>query len=132
MLKYNLSYWEREVFFKPIDVAIIGSGLVGLAAAIHIKTLDPKLNVAVLERGPLPIGASTRNAGFACFGSMTELLDDFTTMQENAGVACCGCVRCWATKILNFSSWAVTKCLPKTKKKLSDVVWIIFPISTEE
>ena len=83
MLKYNLSYWEREVFFKPIDVAIIGSGLVGLAAAIHIKTLDPKLNVAVLERGPLPIGASTRNAGFACFGSMTELLDDFTTMQED-------------------------------------------------
>lgn len=81
MLKYNLSYWERETFFKPIDVAVIGSGLVGLAAAIHLKTRDPKLNVAVLERGPLPVGASTRNAGFACFGSMTELLDDLTHMR---------------------------------------------------
>ena len=29
-----------------------------------------------MERGSLPCGASTKNAGFACFGSMTELLDD--------------------------------------------------------
>lgn len=87
MLKYNLSYWEKETFFKPIDVAVIGSGLVGLAAAIHLKTLDPALHVAVLERGPLPIGASTRNAGFACFGSMTELLDDFTRMREDEVLA---------------------------------------------
>lgn len=35
-----------------------------------------QLRVLVLERGPLPIGASTRNAGFACFGSLSELLDD--------------------------------------------------------
>ncbi len=83
MLTYDLSYWEHETFFKNLDVAVIGSGIVGLAAAIHLKTLDPKLQVAVLERGPLPIGASTRNAGFACFGSMTELLDDLTRMSEN-------------------------------------------------
>ena len=82
MLHYDLSYWESETFFKKLDVAVIGSGIVGLAAAIHLKTLDPKLQVAVLERGPLPIGASTRNAGFACFGSMTELLDDLTHMSE--------------------------------------------------
>lgn len=83
MIKYELSYWERETFFKNLDVAVVGSGIVGLAAAIHLKTLDPKLQVAVLERGPLPIGASTRNAGFACFGSMTELLDDLTHMSED-------------------------------------------------
>ncbi|MEZ4965540.1 MAG: FAD-dependent oxidoreductase [Saprospiraceae bacterium] len=83
MLKYNLSYWERETFFQPIDVAVIGSGIVGLAAALHLKQLDPKLQVAILERGPLPIGASTRNAGFACFGSMTELMDDMARMGED-------------------------------------------------
>jgi len=83
MIQYELSYWERETFFKNLDVAVVGSGIVGLAAAIHLKTLDPKLRVAVLERGPLPIGASTRNAGFACFGSMTELLDDLTHMSED-------------------------------------------------
>lgn len=83
MIKYDLSYWERETFFKKLDVAVIGSGIVGLAAAIHLKTQNPGLQVAILERGPLPVGASTRNAGFACFGSMTELIDDLTRMSED-------------------------------------------------
>jgi len=79
----NLSYWEKESFFKNIDVAIIGSGIVGLSAAIRLKELSPKLKIMILERGSLPIGASTRNAGFACFGSMTELLDDLETQSED-------------------------------------------------
>lgn len=79
----NLSYWEKESFFKNIDVAIIGSGIVGLSAAIRLKELSPKLEVMILERGSLPIGASTRNAGFACFGSMTELLDDLKNQSED-------------------------------------------------
>ncbi len=79
----NLSYWEKESFFKNIDVAIIGSGIVGLSAAIRLKELSPNLKIMVLERGSLPIGASTRNAGFACFGSMTELLDDLKTQSED-------------------------------------------------
>ncbi len=83
MLKYNLSYWERETFFKDFDVAVIGSGLVGLSAALHLKRLQPGLKVAVFERGALPAGASTRNAGFACYGSMTELLDDMTRLSED-------------------------------------------------
>lgn len=76
MLNYQLSYWERDSFFRDLDVAIIGSGIVGLSAAIYLKEQAPSLKVVVLERGPLPIGASTRNAGFACFGSLSELLDD--------------------------------------------------------
>ena len=79
----NQSYWEIESFFKNIDVAIIGSGIVGLNAAIRLKELSPTLKVVVLEKGSLPIGASTRNAGFACFGSMTELLDDLEKHSED-------------------------------------------------
>ncbi|MCC7503806.1 MAG: FAD-binding oxidoreductase [Saprospiraceae bacterium] len=82
-MQYTLSYWERQSFLPDPDVVVIGSGIVGLAAAIHLKTLDPSLRVMVLERGPLPVGASTRNAGFACFGSLTELLDDLTRMTED-------------------------------------------------
>ncbi len=78
----TLSYWERETFFQHLDVAIVGSGIVGLSAAIALKEQQPALHVAVLERGVLPFGASTRNAGFACFGSMTELLDDLTRHTE--------------------------------------------------
>lgn len=70
------SYWEQTTFFENIDLAVIGSGIVGLNAAIAYKEQRPNAKVIVLERGTLPSGASTKNAGFACFGSMTELLDD--------------------------------------------------------
>ena len=82
-MKYELSYWEREIFTQGIDVAVIGSGLVGLSAAIRVKERFPGARVAVIERGGLPAGASTRNAGFACFGSMTELLDDLSHTPES-------------------------------------------------
>src|SRR5207253_70448 len=39
--------------------------------------------VLVAERGLLPLGASTKNAGFACFGSVSELADDLANMPEN-------------------------------------------------
>jgi glycine/D-amino acid oxidase-like deaminating enzyme len=70
----NLSYWEKKNFFNA-DVVIIGSGIVGLNAAITIKTANPRISVLVLERGFLPSGASTKNAGFACFGSISELIE---------------------------------------------------------
>jgi glycine/D-amino acid oxidase-like deaminating enzyme len=77
--KYSLSYWERETFFGSTDVVVIGAGIVGLNAAIHLKKMRPHYKVIVIERGPVSIGASTRNAGFACFGSMTELLSNMRT-----------------------------------------------------
>ncbi|MCB0503669.1 MAG: FAD-binding oxidoreductase [Bacteroidetes bacterium] len=80
----NLSYWEYNAFFKDIDVAIIGSGIVGLSAAIHVKEQQPKLKVVVLERGFLPSGASTKNAGFGCFGSVSELLSDLEDTNQDA------------------------------------------------
>ncbi|WP_367388435.1 NAD(P)/FAD-dependent oxidoreductase [Lewinella sp. LCG006] len=76
MLRYQLSHWEWESFFKDIDVIIVGSGITGLSAAIHLKEQSPRMKVVLIDRGPLPIGASTRNAGFACFGSLSELIDD--------------------------------------------------------
>ena len=82
--KYNLSFWESKTFFKDIDFLIVGSGIVGLSAAIKLKENFPLKKVVVFERGTLPIGASTRNAGFACFGSMTELIDDMETMEDDA------------------------------------------------
>ncbi|RFS19825.1 FAD-binding oxidoreductase [Chitinophaga silvatica] len=74
-----LSYWEKSSFLH-YDYIIIGSGIVGLSAALSLKTLAPQSSVLVLERGMLPTGASTKNAGFACIGSLTEILADLKTM----------------------------------------------------
>ncbi|MFZ5553993.1 MAG: NAD(P)/FAD-dependent oxidoreductase [Bacteroidota bacterium] len=78
----QLSYWEKESFFEQVDACVIGSGIVGLSAAIELKKIRQDWNVLVLERGFLPYGASTRNAGFACFGSVTELQDDLLKQSE--------------------------------------------------
>ncbi len=79
----NWSYWENETFFNNIDVCIIGSGIVGLSTAYYLKINNPKLKVVILERGIIPSGASTKNAGFACFGSPSELLDDLKINSED-------------------------------------------------
>lgn len=77
----ELSFWERESLLQ-FDVIIVGSGIVGLSTACSLLEKKADLRVAVLERGLLPTGASTRNAGFACFGSVTELLEDLKTSSE--------------------------------------------------
>ena len=74
-----LSYWEQKNFLS-YDLIVIGAGFTGLSAAIHYKKQNKKANVLVLDRGVFPSGASTKNAGFACFGSLTEILDDFWSM----------------------------------------------------
>lgn len=81
-MEATFSYWERTAFIDNADVIIIGSGLVGLSAAMHLKNREPKLKVLVLERGFLPTGASTKNAGFACFGTVSEQLEGMKRSSE--------------------------------------------------
>ncbi len=78
----TFSYWERTAFIDDADVVVIGSGIVGLSAALHLKKQHPLLKVLVLERGFLPTGASTKNAGFACFGTVSEQLKGLERASE--------------------------------------------------
>jgi glycine/D-amino acid oxidase-like deaminating enzyme len=80
----QFSFWERETYFSNLDVLVVGSGIVGLNAALHLKTMQPQLKVMLVERGLLPTGASSKNAGFACFGSPSELLEDLAHHSEDA------------------------------------------------
>ena len=78
----KLSYWEIKSWLTNIDFAVIGSGIVGLSCAIRLREWHPKAKIVIFERGQLPLGASTKNAGFACFGSMSEILDDLDCHEE--------------------------------------------------
>lgn len=80
----NYSFWEKKFIESYADITIIGSGIVGISTAISILEARPGTTVKVLERGALPYGASTKNAGFSCFGSVSELLDDAHSMGAEA------------------------------------------------
>ncbi|WP_448520690.1 NAD(P)/FAD-dependent oxidoreductase [Rhodoflexus sp.] len=81
-----LSFWEKTVF-TDYDYAVIGGGIVGLSTAAALAEQQPDKRILLIERGALPTGASTKNAGFACFGSLTELLADLQTMTEDEMLA---------------------------------------------
>lgn len=78
-----LSFWEKDVFLKKYDVLIVGAGFSGLWLAYFLKKNAPNTEIAILESGVLPTGASTKNAGFACFGSPTELLENIEVMGHD-------------------------------------------------
>jgi glycine/D-amino acid oxidase-like deaminating enzyme len=75
-----ISIWEKETFFAPHDIVIAGGGFVGLWCAFYLKKKKPNLKISIVDRGIIPTGASTRNAGFACFGSLSELIRDASEM----------------------------------------------------
>ena len=78
----NLSYWEIKSWLHNIDFTIVGSGIVGLSTALFLKQRLPKSRILILDKGILPQGASTKNAGFACFGSLSEILHDLEHHSE--------------------------------------------------
>jgi len=76
------SFWEKDL--THYEVAIVGAGIVGLSIAASLIEKNIK-NILILDRSVIPYGASTRNAGFACYGSLTEVLSDIKTMgADNA------------------------------------------------
>lgn len=81
-----LSVWEQQAFPKHSDLLVIGAGLTGLLTAIFVKTQRPTWRVRILERGIHPSGASVKNAGFGCFGSASELLDDIRNEGDTLAI----------------------------------------------
>jgi glycine/D-amino acid oxidase-like deaminating enzyme len=78
----NLSYWEYKTWLSNIDFTVVGSGIVGLNCALALIAKHPNAKILILEKGVLPQGASTKNAGFACFGSISEVLADLKDHAE--------------------------------------------------
>lgn len=81
------SIWERTSFLEQPHLVVVGAGLTGLFTALHYKRIFPGHRVVVVERGPHPSGASVKNAGFACFGSPSEILADIDAEGTEVAVA---------------------------------------------
>jgi gamma-glutamylputrescine oxidase len=93
------SFWEQDSFYARANVAIVGAGLLGLWTAYVLKTRQPRLRITLLDAAGTPLGASTRNAGFACFGSPSELLHD-AALNEAA---------MWATLAMRYEGIEKTR-----------------------
>lgn len=76
----NLSYWERSEL-TDYDLIVVGGGIVGYFTAIYFAQHRPNARIAIVEKGLFSSGASTKNAGFACIGSLSELQDDLHHMD---------------------------------------------------
>lgn len=82
-MQQDFSFWEFETYVKELDICIIGAGITGLSTGISILERAPKLRICILDRWFIPLGASTRNAGFSSFGSPSEILFDINQMGES-------------------------------------------------
>ena len=75
----GFSIWERRAWLEGMDAVVVGAGIVGMSTALALKDCHPDWRILVMDRSPFG-GGSTRNAGFACFGSPSELLEDWLTL----------------------------------------------------
>lgn len=82
--KSPISIWERETYLQNFDFAIIGNGFTGMQLALQIRKKYYNAKIAIIDKGYISDGASMRNAGFACFGSVSEIIDDIAGQDESA------------------------------------------------
>lgn len=76
-----LSFWEKQTLIQ-YDFIVVGAGIMGCSVAFELREKYKDAKIVLLERGIFPSGASTKNAGFMCFGSLTEILSDIKLLGE--------------------------------------------------
>lgn len=105
--KYQLSFWDYDASMpERVDFCIIGAGFTGIGIAMGLRKKYPSAQIVVLEQLPQGAAASTKNAGFFCFGSPTEILDTVNEIGEEE------------TLKLIEKRWSGGRFLFKTCKKL--------------
>lgn len=85
MLSLAQSYWQK-IQLNYADFVIIGGGIVGVNTAIALKVKHVDAKVVLIDKTWQGGGASIKNAGFVCFGSATELLDDLAHFGEQFAI----------------------------------------------
>lgn len=83
-MQTDQSFWEDVLYQPKYDLIVIGAGITGQSTAFFYKKNNPDAKVLIVERGFFPIGSTTRNAGFACIGSVGELIADLEVDSEES------------------------------------------------
>lgn len=104
----TLSFWEKESLTKKVDFLIIGGGLTGLSTGIELLKSNQNKVVAILELNNFGTNASSKNAGFLCLGSPSELAKDIDLMGSKA-----------VFKLFAWKWAGIQKLLKLTGKKVS-------------
>lgn len=80
---------------KKVDIAIVGGGFTGLAAAAWLRLLAPEKTVALFEASRIGAGASGRTGGMALaetaagdLPGLGDVLGGFAAILEKLGVEC--------------------------------------------
>ncbi|MEJ7634300.1 FAD-dependent oxidoreductase [Aeromicrobium sp.] len=92
----DVSFWYRDIGVpqrRPalpgnidVDVAIVGGGLTGLWTAYYLKSAQPDLRIAVIEKEFAGFGASGRNGGWLSAESPGQLTRYAATHGHDAAV----------------------------------------------
>ena len=80
------SFWERQYYPQHWDFIVVGGGFCGVSLAYHFQKQNPRARVLILERDILAEGASSKNAGFACYGTVGEYQSDLKLMGAEAAL----------------------------------------------
>ncbi|WP_327037366.1 TIGR03364 family FAD-dependent oxidoreductase [Microbacterium sp. Leaf203] len=67
---------------SPVDLVVVGAGIVGLAHAWH--AVRSGLSVIVLDRDDRPVGASVRNFGHICTSAQAGLARQYAEVARDA------------------------------------------------
>lgn len=96
MTNGDVSFWYAQMGGVPayraplsgdldVDVCIVGGGFTGLWTAYYLKTIQPSLSVAVIEKEFAGFGASGRNGGW-CTGNFAWSRDQYLRTGTREGV----------------------------------------------
>jgi gamma-glutamylputrescine oxidase len=76
MIENTLQIDPESVPPPQYDLSIVGGGIFGLSLGYAVLASHPEKKVCILEKGLLPSGASSKNAGMGTFLCYTEFIDD--------------------------------------------------------